>query len=496
MNRRTYKVIIERLRYFADNHDIINRFSHGQIDLSDLGKDTPYPYMHVVPETFDTAIGQVTYNFTVFFFDMPRDKSDKSEYQAEALSDCSQLALDLLATINGNPNLFGAEVDLLDIQGSITPFMEEMKHVLTGVTLSLGIVVPYDYDWCTVPGSYAPGGSGSGGSGSSGVTFAQSLVLTNGVVTFVNDEDAPGNSEYYGTNNLGAKGWYPLPGGGGGAVDSVNGQTGVVVLNAGNVGAYTIAQTDSAIDAEASTRGAADTALANALDTESTERQSADALLMRKSNNLSDVADAATSRSNLGLGNVTNHAQTQAAIVPNTAPAVNEVLMGNAGGTAYEKKTLAEVRTALGMPTRVILGADYINDNAVANTLEDITGLSFAVVSGGSYFWEATIWFVPNITSNGARWSASGPAGNAVHSYLAPTTVTGHAVINSQTYGGPSAASSTTASATANGNIVTVRGFVSATADGTVQLQVASEEAGPSQITVRAGSFIKYERVV
>jgi hypothetical protein len=43
-------------------------------------------------------------------------------------------------------------------------------------------------------------------------------------------------------------------------------------------------------------------------------------------------SDAKTS---IGLGNVTNNAQTQAAIVPNTTPSAGQVLVGNAGGTAY-----------------------------------------------------------------------------------------------------------------------------------------------------------------
>ena len=41
------------------------------------------------------------------------------------------------------------------------------------------------------------------------------------------------------------------------------------------------------------------------------------------------------SSSDVGLGNVTNNVQTQAAIVPNTAPSAGQLLVGNAGGTAY-----------------------------------------------------------------------------------------------------------------------------------------------------------------
>lgn len=46
-------------------------------------------------------------------------------------------------------------------------------------------------------------------------------------------------------------------------------------------------------------------------------------------------SDLALSASDVGLGSVTNNAQTQAAIVPNTAPAAGQILAGNAGGTAY-----------------------------------------------------------------------------------------------------------------------------------------------------------------
>jgi hypothetical protein len=45
--------------------------------------------------------------------------------------------------------------------------------------------------------------------------------------------------------------------------------------------------------------------------------------------------------SSVGLGNVTNDAQTKAAIVPNTAPSAAQLLIGNAGGTAYAPVSLS-----------------------------------------------------------------------------------------------------------------------------------------------------------
>ena len=45
-------------------------------------------------------------------------------------------------------------------------------------------------------------------------------------------------------------------------------------------------------------------------------------------------------RSSIGLGSVTDDAQTKAAIVPNTAPTAGQLLVGNAGGTAYAPVSL------------------------------------------------------------------------------------------------------------------------------------------------------------
>ena len=50
-------------------------------------------------------------------------------------------------------------------------------------------------------------------------------------------------------------------------------------------------------------------------------------------------------KSSIGLGNVTDDAQTKAAIVPNTAPTAGQLLVGNAGGTAYAPVPLSSDAT-------------------------------------------------------------------------------------------------------------------------------------------------------
>lgn len=53
-------------------------------------------------------------------------------------------------------------------------------------------------------------------------------------------------------------------------------------------------------------------------------------------------ADVTVTASDVSLGSVTNDAQTKAAIVPNTAPSSGQVLLGNAGGTAYAPQSMSQ----------------------------------------------------------------------------------------------------------------------------------------------------------
>ena len=58
-------------------------------------------------------------------------------------------------------------------------------------------------------------------------------------------------------------------------------------------------------------------------------------------NNISSPPTIPSTPSGVGLGNVTNDAQTKAALVPNTVPTAAQILLGNAGGTAYAPVTLS-----------------------------------------------------------------------------------------------------------------------------------------------------------
>jgi hypothetical protein len=164
----SYNVMIDRLRAFADGHYLIKKFSHGQIDLRYLEQDADYyPWMHVIPGTITPQEGLREYAFDITFSDLTRDKEHEAEYIREAISDCTRLAEDLLAEIKNGNTLFDPFVQIVD-GSTITPFIHEDTHTLTGVTLSLSIRVPWNWSACDIPANYSPGGSGSGGSGSGG----------------------------------------------------------------------------------------------------------------------------------------------------------------------------------------------------------------------------------------------------------------------------------------------------------------------------------------
>jgi nitrogen fixation protein len=208
-NIQSYNALIDRFKAFASGHFILKRFSHGQIEVSDLEKFGEYPFMHVVPSNVTYAKGMKTFSFQIVLADMPRDKEDKTEYQREVLSDLQRIAEDLVAEITNHRVLFG---DLITVNNvSLEPFLEEFQHTLTGWTISLDLLVPYYWDACSIPAEWNDMFESSTGGTGSILTFIDSINRDeNGNVSLVNDEAEPSPNYYYGTNDEGVRGWYLL----------------------------------------------------------------------------------------------------------------------------------------------------------------------------------------------------------------------------------------------------------------------------------------------
>jgi hypothetical protein len=145
--------------------------------------------------------------------------------------------------------------------------------------------------------------------------------------------------------------------------------------------------------------------------------------------------------------------------------------------------------------TAVVLGSDITNNNAVANTIQDVTGLSFSVTAGKWYYFKAVIYYTAAATTTGSRWGVNCTAGTAAQlsftsEYsLTATTTTRNA--NVQGFDLP-AASNATSAATAN-NMAVLEGYFQPTATGTFIIRFASEVAN-SAIIAKTGSVLYYQQ--
>jgi hypothetical protein len=145
--------------------------------------------------------------------------------------------------------------------------------------------------------------------------------------------------------------------------------------------------------------------------------------------------------------------------------------------------------------TAVVLGADVINNNAVANTIQSVTGLEFAVTAGNTYCFEYWIQYTAAATTTGSRWSITGPAVPTMLSYtsrytLTATSITTNALL--QAYDLPAASNATSVVAM---NMAIIEGIIKPSASGTVIPRFASEVAN-SAITAKAGSVCYYQQTL
>lgn len=144
----------------------------------------------------------------------------------------------------------------------------------------------------------------------------------------------------------------------------------------------------------------------------------------------------------------------------------------------------------------VALTTDVTNNNATANTMQDVTGMSFAVTAGQSYWWRASIQYTAAATTTGSRWAINGPASPTFLSYKTEyslTTTTNTVNEGVAAYDSPAAANASSAATGANTAII--EGVIRPSANGTVIMRFASEVSA-SAIVAKAGSLLQWVRTV
>lgn len=213
------------------------------------------------------------------------------------------------------------------------------------------------------------------------------------------------------------------------------------------------------------------------------------------------TADATNPRLDLvvitSVGAIAVRAGTAAGAPKPAAKTANDVVLAvvfvPAGDTAINGNQIVDLRTvntAAG-PKLVTLGADVINNNATANTLQDVTGLSFPVLAGSTYEFEFVIPFDSAATTTGSRWALNGPALTSLVALnitsQSPTIIPRIMSLTAYETG------LVTLGASLTENIAILKGIITCSAAGNVIARFASEIAS-SAITAKAGAYVLYRK--
>jgi hypothetical protein len=149
------------------------------------------------------------------------------------------------------------------------------------------------------------------------------------------------------------------------------------------------------------------------------------------------------------------------------------------------------------VPQITVLAADVTNNNATANTIQDVTGLGFTMQNTGRYYFRFVIFYTAAATGTGSRWSINASAGTAsvltYNSEYSLTTTTSTRNAQSIVFNSPSGCNAS--SAATGANHATIEGVITANADATLTATFASEVSG-SAIVAKAGSFVMYQRLL
>lgn len=194
------------------------------------------------------------------------------------------------------------------------------------------------------------------------------------------------------------------------------------------------------------------------------------------------VANGGTGSTSLTANNV---------LLGNGTSAVQVVAPGTSGNVLTSNGTTWQSSTPTSGANLVILSSDVANSTT---SFADVTGLSFSVVSGETYTFEALVVFTSAANTTGSKWSVNGPASPTMLTFKseAATTATTSRIDYGDSYdtGGPSTQTPVLSFVQAK-----IEGIIKPSANGTVVIRFGSEVSS-SAITAKAGSILTWRKVL
>lgn len=142
-----------------------------------------------------------------------------------------------------------------------------------------------------------------------------------------------------------------------------------------------------------------------------------------------------------------------------------------------------------------VLLTDRTNNNAVANTLENVIGFNFTVLAGSVYKFRFYITYTAAAATTGCRWTISGPAFTFLL-YRSEYTLTATARTVNEGLTGYDLPAASNASSLVNGNIAIIEGVIKPSANGVVVCRYASEIAGSAIVAKGQMTYCEYEEIV
>jgi hypothetical protein len=145
---------------------------------------------------------------------------------------------------------------------------------------------------------------------------------------------------------------------------------------------------------------------------------------------------------------------------------------------------------------QVILGSD-VTDSSGANTITDITGLSFSVTAGRRYLFRFFIIFTTPVNTTGMRFSVNGPASPTELTYQLFYTNSATSQQVSQALSAYDLPASSTLSSLPlpSGGNAYIEGMIVPSANGTVVGRFASE-IDTSALIAKQGSVLEWLEVI